>query len=341
MGNKLKFAVVGAGRIGKRHASMIQLNADTELVALVDVLPEEDLDLAEFNVPYFKNLEDLFASDIELDVVNVCTPNHLHASQSLTVLKNKCHVVIEKPMALNKKDAEAVIFEALQADRKAFCVMQNRYSPPSAWLKQIIEEKRLGEIYLVNINCFWNRDSDYYNGGDPNYWKGKLALDGGTLFTQFSHFIDTMFWLMGDIENISAKFYDFNHQKTTEFEDSGLVHFDFVNGGAGSLNYSTAVANKNMESSISIIGEKGSVKVGGQYMNEIVYCDVQDYEMPELESTLPPNDYGKYKGSAANHQMVIQNVVETLKNEKVATTNMLEGMKVVEIIENIYKLKES
>jgi predicted dehydrogenase len=340
MSTKLKFAVIGAGRIGKRHASMAQLNKDAELVAIIDIDESIKNDLEkEFDVPFYNSIEALFNADIEIDVVNVCTPNYLHAPQAIIALQHNCHVVIEKPMALSKVDAEKVIHYSLQVNKRVFCVMQNRHSPPSRWLKEVVGSNLLGEIYMVNINCFWNRDDDYYKGGDPNYWKGKLEKDGGTLFTQFSHFLDTMYWLFGDIKNIKASFYDFNHQKTTEFEDSGIVQFDFVNGGAGSLNYSTAVYNQNMESSISIVGEKGAVKVGGQYMNEIEYCHIKDYEMPELEETLPPNDYGKYKGSAANHQFVIQNVVDTLIKNKTVTTNSLEGLKVVEIIENIYKAK--
>lgn len=341
MAKKIKFVVVGAGRIGRRHASMVLLHENAELIALVDVDSNLKNELEEeFKVPFYQSIEEFFASNVEVDVVNICTPNYLHASQSLIALKHKCHVVVEKPMALSKIDAEKVIYESLQVNKRVFCVMQNRYSPPSQWLKQIVSENRLGDIYMVNINCFWNRDHDYYKGGDPGYWKGKLEHDGGTLFTQFSHFLDTMFWLFGDVTNIKASFYDFNHQETTEFEDSGIVQFDFVNGGAGSLNYSTAVYGQNMESSIAIVGEKGSVKVGGQYMNEIVYCHIKDYQQPILEETLPPNDYGKYKGSAANHQFVIQNVVDALNNDKEVTTNSLEGLKVVEIIENIYKQKQ-
>lgn len=339
--SKIKFAVIGGGRIGQRHAKMAEINKDSDLVAIVDTdASKKDEIEANFSVPFFTSSEELYKSGLEIDIVNICTPNYLHAMQSMEALRNDCHVVVEKPMALNKKDAEQVIHLSLQLNKRVFCVMQNRYSPPSQWLKEILDKKLLGEIYMAQVNCFWNRDSDYYKGGDPNYWKGKLDQDGGTLFTQFSHFLDMMYWLLGDIENISSRFYDFNHHDTTEFEDSGIVHFDFVNGGAGSINYSTAVYNSNMESSISIIGEKGSVKVGGQYMNEIVYCNIENYEAPELEDTLPPNDYGKYKGSAANHQFVIQNVVDTLLKNQVVTTNSLEGLKVVEIIENIYKLKK-
>lgn len=148
-----------------------------------------------------------------------------------------------------------------------------------------------------------------------------------------------MYWLFGDITNIEAKFKDFNHQQLTDFEDSGVVMFDFINGGMGSINYSTSVWDSNLESSITIIGKNGSVKVGGQYMNEVEYCHIKDYQMPILEASSPANDYGFYKGSAANHHFVIENVVNTLLGKSVATTNATEGLKVVEIIERIYSLK--
>ncbi|WP_207554846.1 Gfo/Idh/MocA family protein [Acidiluteibacter ferrifornacis] len=336
----VNFAVIGAGRIGRRHATMVVKNEYSKLVALTDIDTSVHEELRqEFGVPVYTTHQEMFKNHPEIHVVNVCSPNGEHAKQSIDALDANFHVVCEKPMALTKQDAEEVLFRALKRNKLVFCVMQNRYSPPAQWLKSVVDDGILGEIYMVQINCYWNRDDDYYKGGDPNYWKGKLASDGGTLFTQFSHFIDTMFWLFGDIKNINAKFYDFNHQKTTEFEDSGIIHFDFVKQGAGSINYSTAVWNNNLESSITIIGQKGSIKVGGQYMNEVEVCNIEGYEMPKLEETLPANDYGKYKGSAANHHFVIDNVVETLKGRNFVSTNSLEGLKVVEIIENIYRLK--
>lgn len=333
---KIKFAVVGAGHIGKRHAEMIRRDDEAELVAMVDVRSVDECDATHFGVPFFKTVEELLASGIEIDVVNICTPNGLHAEQSLLALEAKKHVVCEKPMGLSKDNCEKVIFKSLQMSKNVFCVMQNRYSPPSEWIKSIIEEKKLGEIFMVQLNCYWNRDDRYYKAGG---WKGTKDLDGGTLFTQFSHFIDIMYWLFGDIDNISGKFADFTHHNTTDFEDSGFVNFDFINGGMGAINYSTAVANQNLESSLTIIGSKGSVKIGGQYMNEVEVCNIQDYEMPVLAETNPGNDYGAYKGSAANHNYVITNVIDTLKGRTTATTNALEGLKVVEIIERIYKVR--
>ncbi len=335
---KVKFAVVGAGHIGKRHAEMISREEEAELVAMVDVRNAAECEAEHFKVPFFKTVEELLASGIEMDVVNICTPNGLHAQQSILALEAKKHVVCEKPMGLSKDNCEKVIFKSLQMSKHVFCVMQNRYSPPSEWIKSIVEDGILGEIYMVQLNCYWNRDARYYKKGG---WKGTPDLDGGTLYTQFSHFIDIMYWLFGDIDNIQGKFADFNHKDITAFEDSGFVSFDFINGGMGCINYSTAVATQNLESSITIIGSKGSVKIGGQYMNIVEVCNIEGYEMPQLKESNPANDYGPYKGSAANHNYVITNVIDTLKGRTTITTNAMEGLKVVDMIERIYALRKT
>lgn len=337
MAQIVKFAVVGMGHIGKRHSEMILRNPNAQLVAVCDVLPFEDLGF-QHDVPYFSNIDELLSSNLEFDVLNICTPNGLHGEFSLKALQNFKHVVVEKPMALTKADCEHIIFKSLEVSRHVFCVMQNRYSPPSEWLKKIVVDKTLGEIFMVQLNCFWNRDERYYKKGN---WHGTADLDGGTLFTQFSHFIDVMYWLFGDIKNIRGNFKDFSHKELTDFEDSGVVTFDFVNGGMGSLNYSTSIFDANFESSITIVGSKGTVKVAGQYMNEVVYCHIKDYEMPELAPSNPPNDYGAYKGSAQNHHYVIQNVVDKITENGSISTNALEGMKVVDIIERIYKVRDA
>jgi len=333
----IKFAVVGQGHIGKRHAEMIRRNPEAELVAVCDVLSKEELGLENLSEKFYNSIDDLLKDKLDVDVVNICTPNGFHADYAIKALEARKHVVLEKPIALSKVDAERILFKSLEMSKHVFSVMQNRYSPPSVWLKEIITHGTLGDIFLVKLDCFWNRDSRYYKKGN---WHGNSVLDGGTLFTQFSHFIDIMYWLFGDITNIRGNFADFNHKDLTDFEDSGVVTFDFVNGGMGSLNYSTAVWDTNLESSITIIGSKGTVKVAGQYMNEVTYCHVKDYEMPVLAPSNPPNDYGLYKGSAQNHHYVIQNVVDKLKNEGTITTNVLEGLKVVEIIERIYAVRD-
>lgn len=334
----IKFAVIGQGHIGKRHAEMVRRNPDCELVAVCDIRSKEETGCTEIQEPYFSSVEELLSSGLEFDVVNVCTPNGLHAQHSIAALETGHHIVVEKPMGLTRAECENVIFTALNRHKQVFAVMQNRFSPPARWLKSLVESGTLGKIYMVQINCYWNRDTRYYKAGS---WKGTPDLDGGTLFTQFSHFIDIMYWLFGDIKDIQGKFADFAHQDLTAFEDSGAVNFNFVNGGMGCLNYSTAVWDTNMESSITIVAEKGSIKVGGQYMDKVEYCHIENYTMPEIEATGPANDYGGYKGSANNHHHIITNVVETLKGQGRITTNALEGLKIVDIIERIYACRNT
>lgn len=334
----IKFAVVGFGHIGRRHATIINEFSGAELAAIVDVDSKaKDHDLYPKNIPFFDNIEGLIQSDLQFDVLTIATPNGLHAEMANKGLEAHKHVVIEKPMGLSKLECENVVFKALQVSKQVFVVKQNRYSPPSKWLKEVVSSGTVGEIYNVQVNCYWNRDDRYYKKGG---WKGLLQLDGGTLYTQFSHFIDIMYWVFGDIKNINSIFKDFNHQNNTEFEDAGYVNFEFVNGGIGSINFSTAIWDTNMESSITVSGSKGSFKIGGQYMNEIEYCHIDNYKLPQLEATNPPNDYGPFKGSAANHHYVIENVVNTLKGQDTITANALEGMKVVDIIERIYESAE-
>ncbi len=315
----VRFAVVGFGRIGQHHCELISHHQNQD-----------------YGVPFYTSLEALFGADLTFDVINICTPNGYHTEQAIEALSNRYHVVCEKPMGLHRADCEKVINKSLQVAKHVFCVMQNRYSPPSQWLKEVIEKRLLGKIYLVDVNCYWNRDERYY---DKHSWKGTLKLDGGPLFTQFSHFVDLVYWLFGDIQNISTNFMNYNHQNSTEFEDTGLITFNFSTEGIGAFHYTTAVPGGNLESSMTIIGENGSIKVGGQYMEKVEICRIEGYEMPELSYTNPPNEYGTYKGSAANHVYVIENVISTIKGEDSATTNALEGLKVVDIIERIYSYR--
>ena len=334
MQNKpVKFAVIGCGHIGKRHAEMITRNQEAELVALIDIKPESVLGIDKYDVPFFNSLSSFLKSRIDADVVNIATPNGLHASNALMCLNSHKHVVVEKPLATVRSDAEKIIYKALHANKHVFSVMQNRYSPPSIWIKDVVDSGILGKIYMVQLNCFWNRDERYYTGDN---WHGCIDLDGGTLFTQFSHFIDIMYWLFGDIKNIQSKLACNNHQHLTDFEDSGYVNFDFIDGGMGSMTFSTSVWDRNLESSITVIAENGSVKIGGQYMDKVEYCHIKNYTMPVLAPTNPGNDYGAYRGSAANHNYVIENVVDVLKGRGTISTNALEGLKIVDMISRIY-----
>ncbi|MDR9416133.1 MAG: Gfo/Idh/MocA family oxidoreductase [Gracilimonas sp.] len=335
--NSIKFSVIGFGRIGKRHAKIIQEYKYSVLLSVTDVEKEQFKDLSKLGIDAIKysSIDTFIEQDAgKSDVVNICTPNGFHTDYAVKLLNAGYHVVIEKPMGLTKEGCLEVIGAQEASGKRVFVVKQNRYSPPSVWMKKITDEKRIGEVLMVQVNCYWNRDDRYYGN---TTWKGTKDLDGGALYTQFSHFVDLMFWVFGDIKNPEAMVKNFTHPDLKDFDDSGFAQFEFVKGGMGSINYSTSCWDKNMESSITVIGTKGSFKVGGQYMNEVEYCHIEDYEMPLLEKTNPPNDYGPFKGSAANHHYVIENVVETLHGKSEATANAFEGMKVVNIIEQIYK----
>lgn len=337
MSQPIKFAVCGLGYIGRRHAAIISGHPDCELIGACDT---DSAKTAAFNyegVPVFDSLEAMLEALPEAEVITICSPNALHGAQALAALESGCHVVIEKPMDIDPLVCQVVLERSDDLNKKVFCVMQNRYSPPSQWLKSVMDQQLLGKILMVEVNCFWNRDDRYYA---KSAWKGRLALDGGPLFTQFSHFMDLLFWLFGDISDISARFANYAHQHSTEFEDTGLVNFKLEGGGLGAFHYSTCVWDKNYESGITILGEKGTIKVGGQYMDKVIYCHIEDYEMPELAASNPPNNYGDYTGSAANHHYIFENVIETLRGNSTATTNAQEGFKVVEIIDRIYQLRD-
>ncbi len=334
--SRIRIAVLGCGRIGQRHLALISRHPQAIVSACIDPRPREEILGIHSDWPYFPSLEDFLNSpQAEItDVVHIATPNGLHARQAISCLHAGKHILIEKPMSLDSREAEEIIHLAEKKNRKVFTVMQNRYSPPAVWLKSLVDEQVLGNIFLVSIHCFWNRDQRYYT---PGSWHGTQELDGGTLYTQFSHFLDMMVWLFGEIEDIQGKFRNFNHQGQIDFEDSGVFHFRFRESGAmGSFIYSTSVWDRNMESSLTLIGEKGSIKIGGQYMDRVEYCHIKDYEMPALDPTEPGNHYGEYQGSASNHAQVIQNVIDVLHGKGVISTNGKEGRRIVRLIENIY-----
>lgn len=337
MKDKIRFAVVGCGHIGKRHAEMISRNQECILVSIADIRPEIELGMEKYRAQYFNSLDALISQGPPVDVVVIATPNGLHFEQGLKVIASGAHLVVEKPMALSSFQAKKMIAEAELQGVNIFVVMQNRFSPPATWLKNIVDSGILGKIYMVQLNCFWNRDSRYYTAGS---WRGTRAMDGGTLFTQFSHFIDIMFWLFGGISNVRSKLADFSHGTSTEFEDTGIVTFDMDNGGIGALNFTTSVWDRNFENSLTVIAEKGSVKIGGQYLDVIESCHISECEMPVLPPTSPVNDYGAYKGSASNHHFIVDNIVGVLHRGASVCIDPEEGAAVIEIIEKMYAAEE-
>ena len=336
---EINFVVMGLGHIGKRHAEMVLRQKGAHLVAFIDCLSPDSLNLGDLasGIPHFYTFEEFLASGLQAQVLNVCTPNGLHAEHALAALNEGLHVVIEKPMALHDADCEILMAKASEKNLHIFTVMQNRYSPPAVWIKEVIDSKIMGDLFLMQLDCYWNRDERYYT---PNAWHGKKDLDGGTLFTQFSHFIDMMIWLFGDIKNIDAVFKNFNHAGLTEFEDSGFIRFEFEKSGMGLVNFSTAVFEQNLSSSMTILSENGSVKIGGQYMNKVEHCRINNYQIPALVETAAGNNYGAYSGSAQNHHLVIENVVRVLNGGENLGSTAAEGSKVVATINKMYDARK-
>jgi len=330
---KVKFGIIGCGRIAERHAEHI--NNLGELVAVCDIKPERlEVFKSKYNCRTYLDISDFLDKEKDMDVVSVCSPNGLHQDHTVAALRKGYHVLCEKPMAINVVDSERMINESLKANRRLFVVKQNRFNPPVQAVKEAIDEGRFGRIFSVQLNCFWNRNPKYYNTSD---WKGSLKMDGGTLYTQFSHFVDLLYYFFGDISETKGFSGNFDHNGIIEFEDTGMVAIKFYNGVLGTINYTVNSFEKNMEGSITIFGEKGTVKIGGQYLNELEYQHFHNYEIKDLPPGNPPNNYGEYKGSMSNHDQVYANVIDVLQNQGVIATNGFEGLKIVEIIDKIYK----
>jgi UDP-N-acetyl-2-amino-2-deoxyglucuronate dehydrogenase len=329
---KLRFAIVGCGRIAQRHAEHIR-NKGT-LLAVCDIVREKADNLAaEYNARAWYSIEDLLQKEKAVDVVVVCTPNGLHAEHAVKSLEAGFHVLCEKPMALNVRDGEEMIKAAKAAGKQLFIVKQNRYNPPVVAVKEAIDQGKLGRLYSLQLNCFWNRTPDYYK----NSWRGTLQWDGGTLFTQFSHFIDLMCWMAGDVNHVQAMLANYAHKGVIEFEDTGVVLLQFCNGAIGSINYTVNSYRKNMEGSLTIFGENGTVKIGGQYLNTLEYQEIEGYRINDLPAGKGANQYGTYEGSMSNHDKVYDNLVNVLQFNMPAANSLPEALQTVAIIENIYK----
>jgi predicted dehydrogenase len=328
----VKIALVGCGRIAQRHAEHISKNG--LLIAVCDIEFEKAQQLAEkYGANPYQHIEDLLAVENSVDLVSICSPNGLHAEHSIKALNAGFHVLCEKPMAISVIDCGEMIKAAEKNNRRLFAIKQNRFNPPVAAVKDAIDRGILGKLYSVQLSCFWNRNFDYYH----NSWKGTADLDGGTLYTQFSHFVDLLYWMVGDVKTAHALTGNFAHQGIIDFEDTGVVALEFYNGVLGTINYTVNSYGKNMEGSLTIFAEKGTVKIGGQYLNELEYQNIEGFQIRDLPAGNTANNYGQYQGSMSNHDKVYENVIDVLQNGSAISTNSFEGLKTVEIIDKIYQ----
>ena len=331
---KVKFAVVGCGSIGKRHAAVLDANPDAELVALCDVRRESAQELAALygSIPVFDNYTQML-QQTHADVINVVTPHALHADMAVEALRKGFHVLVEKPMALTSQDSIRMIEAAKEAGRKLWVVKQNRFNVPVQLADQAIRQGALGKIFMVKCDILWNRYQGYY---DDSPWRGNIATEGGALFTQASHFIDLLIWWCGDIEMAKAHAETQNHR--IETEDSGVAALRFSSGTIGSLVWTTCVHRKNLEGSITLIGEKGTIRIGGEYLNKLEFWDVPEFPLPDdVEFTDKPNSYGKYQGTSSNHDKVISGIIAELNGSPGMTVEGTEGIRSIAAIETIYR----
>ena len=327
----INIAIIGVGNIGKRHCK--HANNFGNLVAVCDVVKSKANKIAkEYKCKSYSSvIEMLWDKENKIDLVAICTPNSLHKEHTITALECGYNVLCEKPMALTTRDCEEMIQAAEKANRRLFVVKQNRFNAPVQAVKKLIDENKLGKILSVHLNCFWNRNEQYYVTSD---WKGTY-MDRGILYTQFSHFIDLLCYLVGNIDKVQAMSYNFMHKAITNFPDTFVTTFKFADGALGTGHFSTNSYGKNFEGSITLLGENGTVKIGGQYLNELEYQNIKGEKIVLLEDKIGCNDYGKYQGSSSKHNEVYKNVINVLENKGEIMTSCVDGMKTIKIIEMI------
>lgn len=329
-----KFAIVGCGRIAPRHAENILKVGELVAVCDIDKL-KADAFAKQYDVKAYYTIDDLLKNEPNVDVISVCTPNGFHAEHAIKSLQARKHVLCEKPLCITSVAAWQMADTAHFFRKKLFIVKQNRFNPPIQQVKKDLEARKYGSIYSFQINCFWNRSQGYYTGD----WRGSKDLDGGTLYTQFSHFIDVLHWFLGDVEEIKGFKNNFTHHKHVEIEDTGVVALKMKSGALGTLHFTVNSYQKNQEGSLTLFGEKGSVKIGGQYLNTLEWYATESEEMPTLAPNAQANEYGHYQGSMSNHDKVYESLVAALESNG-SLLEARDAIKTIEIIEKIYKTLE-
>lgn len=326
------FVVIGCGRIGWKHAEqMFRLG---NVKAVCDIVPERANLLAKaYQATVYYNIETLLEAEKNIDLVSICTPNGLHAIHSIQSLQAGNNVLCEKPLCIHTADGAEMIKAAEIAGKKLFVVKSTRYNPVVLAVKNILDNNGLGKIFSFQLNCVWNRTADYY----ADSWKGSADLDGGTLYTQFSHYIDVLLWYLGEEGSITGFRKNLAHTNLIAFEDTGVIALEMKSGALGSIHYSVNAFNKNQEVSLTLVAEKGTIKIGGEYMNELVYQQPLLIDTGLLKVNNPANDYGSYKGSMSNHDKVYENVLLALSGAQHSVTDGTDGLKTVQFIEKIYQ----
>jgi len=333
----LKFALVGCGRIAKRHSELLGLNQikNASLVAVCDIIEKKaEVIGKKFNVPYYTDMDEMMQNE-DIDVVSVLTESGNHAKHVINLSKYGKHIVVEKPMALTIDDADAMIEACDKNGCRLFVIKQNRFNIPVVKLRQALDGGRFGKLILGTVRVRWCRPQEYY---DQDSWRGTWAMDGGVLTNQASHHVDLLEWMMGDVESVFAK--SITALVNIEAEDTAVVTLKFKNGALGIIEATTAVRPKDLEGSLSILGEKGAVEIGGFAVNKMLHWNFSerlsaDDEVLRKYSVNPPNVYG------FGHQAYYEHVVDSILNNKAQLVDGLEGRRSLELIMAIYESIET
>ncbi|HEX6049962.1 MAG TPA: Gfo/Idh/MocA family oxidoreductase [Gemmatimonadaceae bacterium] len=326
----VRIALVGCGRISRNHFEAIEKVDGLELAATCDVIAERARDAGDrYGVPWFESFDDMVAS-VACDAVAVCTPSGLHPKHGIAAARAKKHVICEKPMAISLEGADALVQECDAAGVHLFVVKQNRLNPSIQLLRNAIERGRFGRIYLANTTVRWTRPQEYY---DQAPWRGTWEFDGGAIMNQASHYVDLIQWLVGPVESVMAK--TATLARRIETEDTGIAVLKFRSGALGVIEVTMLTYPRNLEGSITILGEKGTVKVGGTAVNRIEHWAFADYDdddkLVESAATNPPSVYG------FGHEGYYRNVLSVLRGEAKAETDGRAGRKSLELILGIYE----
>jgi UDP-N-acetyl-2-amino-2-deoxyglucuronate dehydrogenase len=330
--NELKFALLGCGRISRKHIDAITRADNAKLVAVCDIDEKRASSVAaKLDIPHFTDLDEMLRAMPDIDVVNILTPTGFHAQHTVKVASYGKHVVVEKPMALRLEDADDMILACDRAGVRLFVVKQNRYNLPVQRLRRVLEAGRFGKLVMGTVRVRWCRRQEYY---DQDAWRGTWELDGGVLANQASHHVDLLMWMLGDVQSVYAK--TATRLVNVETEDTAAVVLQFTSGALGIIEATTATRPVDLEGSLSILGERGTVVIGGFAVNELVTWKFEDHT-PEDDTvvgqsrTMPDNVYG------FGHQAFIENVIRTIRGQGAALVDGLEGRKSIEVINAIYE----
>lgn len=327
----IQFAIVGCGKIAGKHAVLCNRFGKLSAVCDIDLARATRL-AAQYDAKAYDSFVEMLEKEDGLTAVVICTPNGLHAEQTITALNRGFHVICEKPMAIDLDDARRMNTAAGKSGKELFVIKQNRFNPAVVKTKELLQSGALGKIYSIQLNAFWHRGADYYAGS----WHGDKKLDGGILFTQFSHFIDLIYWLFGDMKRVMAYERNFHQEFEKEIEDTVVACFEMNDGVLGTGHFSVNSYKTNMEGSLTILAEMGTLKIGGRYLNEISYQAMDHTKIVLEKEDKKENDYGTYQGSMSNHDKMYEHIRDVLTTGGPNQFSGRDGIRTVKMIQQIY-----